>query len=97
VLSWIEINLTFQNILPYFVFVSFICFRHQFPFVILNVLTNRDKVDVNVTPDKRQVFVHNEKVLFAIIKTSLMEMYKNYDGTIETHQTSHGKLARVRC
>ena len=29
--------------------------RHQFPFVFLNVHTERQRVDVNLTPDKRQV------------------------------------------
>ena len=42
----------------------------------------RDKVDVNVTPDKRQVFVQNEKVLLAIVKTSLIEMYKERGGNV---------------
>ena len=32
-------------------------------------------MDVNVTPDKRQVFVQEEKVLLATIKTSLKRMY----------------------
>ena len=34
-------------------------------------------VDVNVTPDKRQIFLQEEKLLLAILKTSLMAMYES--------------------
>lgn len=34
-----------------------------------------DGVDVNVTPDKRQVFVQNEKALLVTIRTSLKKMF----------------------
>lgn len=33
-------------------------------------------VDVNVTPDKRQIFLQEEKLLLAILKTSLINMYE---------------------
>lgn len=33
-------------------------------------------VDVNVTPDKRQIFLQEEKVLLATLKTSLISMYE---------------------
>ncbi|XP_068723012.1 mismatch repair endonuclease PMS2-like [Montipora capricornis] len=49
--------------------------RHQYPFVLLDISLARDGVDVNVTPDKRQVFVQEEKVLLAILKTSLKKMF----------------------
>lgn len=32
-------------------------------------------VDINVTPDKRQILLQEEKFLLAILKTSLMEMF----------------------
>ena len=35
----------------------------------------RCKVDVNVTPNKRKVFMEHEKLLLAIIKTSLLAVY----------------------
>lgn len=44
--------------------------RHQFPFVMLNILLKEDDVDINVTPDKRQIFINNEKLLLATIKVS---------------------------
>ena len=33
-------------------------------------------MDVNVTPDKRQIFLQEEKLLLAILKTSLINMYE---------------------
>ena len=45
---------------------------------LLTFIFLSDGVDVNVTPDKRQVFVQEEKVLLATIKSSLRKMF---DGT----------------
>ncbi|XP_017338511.1 mismatch repair endonuclease PMS2 [Ictalurus punctatus] len=50
--------------------------RHQYPFVALNISVASECVDVNVTPDKRQVFLQEEKVLLAILKSSLIAMYE---------------------
>ena len=37
-----------------------------------------DCVDVNVTPDKRQIFVQEEKLLLAIIKVNISSIYLPY-------------------
>ncbi|XP_028845456.1 mismatch repair endonuclease PMS2 isoform X2 [Denticeps clupeoides] len=50
--------------------------RHQYPFVSLNITVASECVDVNVTPDKRQVFLQQEKLLLAIVKTSLLSMFE---------------------
>ncbi|XP_039990836.1 mismatch repair endonuclease PMS2 isoform X2 [Xiphias gladius] len=50
--------------------------RHQYPFVALNIAVASECVDVNVTPDKRQIFLQEEKLLMAILKTSLVSMYE---------------------
>lgn len=34
-------------------------------------------VDINVTPDKRQILLQEEKLLLAVLKTSLMGMFDN--------------------
>ena len=46
--------------------------QYQYPFVFLNLKMARDIVDVNVTPDKRQVFMDHEKLLTATIKVTIM-------------------------
>ncbi|KAJ8974600.1 hypothetical protein NQ317_019345 [Molorchus minor] len=53
----------------------------QYPFVFLNVMTKSSLVDVNVTPDKRQVFIENEKILLATLKSSLLEAFKTFPST----------------
>ncbi|KAJ8245970.1 hypothetical protein GJAV_G00262280 [Gymnothorax javanicus] len=50
--------------------------RHQYPFVALNITVASDCVDVNVTPDKRQIFLQEEKLLLATMKSSLIAMYE---------------------
>ncbi|XP_040212740.1 mismatch repair endonuclease PMS2 [Rana temporaria] len=49
--------------------------RHQYPCVVLNISVNSECVDINVTPDKRQILLQEEKLLLAILKTSLLAMY----------------------
>ncbi|XP_058013566.1 mismatch repair endonuclease PMS2 isoform X2 [Ahaetulla prasina] len=49
--------------------------RHQYPFIVLNIRAESGCVDVNVTPDKRQILLQEEKLLLAILKTSLMAMF----------------------
>ncbi|NWU59523.1 PMS2 endonuclease, partial [Dromas ardeola] len=49
--------------------------KHQYPFVVLNICVDSESVDINVTPDKRQILLQEEKLLLAILKTSLMEMF----------------------
>nr|CAI5853938.1 unnamed protein product [Callosobruchus analis] len=51
---------------------------HQYPFVYLNIITKSLLVDVNVTPDKRQVFIENEKLVLATVKASLQQAFKNF-------------------
>lgn len=46
--------------------------QYQYPFVFLNLKMARNIVDVNVTPDKRQVFMDHEKLLTATIKVTIM-------------------------
>ncbi|XP_055360681.1 mismatch repair endonuclease PMS2 [Betta splendens] len=50
--------------------------RHQYPFAALNIAVVSECVDVNVTPDKRQILLQEEKLLLAILKTSLINMYE---------------------
>ena len=45
-----------------------------------------DGVDVNVTPDKRQVFVQEEKVLLATIKSSLRKMFDGGTASFDVNQ-----------
>ncbi|XP_062915447.1 mismatch repair endonuclease PMS2 isoform X1 [Mobula hypostoma] len=63
--------------------------RHQYPFVVLNVCVDSKCVDVNVTPDKRQIFLQDEKLLLAILKTSLIQMYDSDANKLNVNQKFH--------
>ncbi|CAH1998734.1 unnamed protein product [Acanthoscelides obtectus] len=56
---------------------------NQYPFVYLNIITKSLLVDVNVTPDKRQVFIENENLLLATVKASLLQAFKNFPSTFK--------------
>lgn len=47
----------------------------QSPFVALNIIVERSEVDVNLTPDKRQVLVNNEMILRLALKKGLLSTF----------------------
>ncbi|NWS51570.1 PMS2 endonuclease, partial [Chunga burmeisteri] len=61
--------------------------KHQYPFVVLNICVDSECVDINVTPDKRQILLQEEKLLLAILKTSLMEMFGSDVNKLNVNQT----------
>lgn len=67
--------------------------RNQYPFVALNISLNKELVDVNVTPDKRQVFLQQEKVLLATIKSSLKSMF---DPGTSSYQLNEKPLTQIK-
>ncbi|NXD25761.1 PMS2 endonuclease, partial [Spelaeornis formosus] len=60
--------------------------KHQYPFVVLNIGVDSECVDINVTPDKRQILLQEEKFLLAILKTSLMEMFGSNVNKLNVNQ-----------
>ncbi|XP_003740613.1 mismatch repair endonuclease PMS2 [Galendromus occidentalis] len=48
----------------------------QYPFVMLNIMTPRHLVDVNLTPDKRMLMLQRENVILAMVKASLTLMFQ---------------------
>ncbi|CAH1179554.1 unnamed protein product [Phaedon cochleariae] len=56
---------------------------NQYPFVYLNIMTKSLQVDVNVTPDKRQIYIENEKILLGTVKASLLECFKSFPSTFK--------------
>lgn len=64
---------------------------NQYPFVYLNVMMSRNQIDVNVTPDKRQVFLNQEKLLLATIKSSLLASFKDFPSIYQCQNMDIGK------
>lgn len=61
---------------------------------MLTLLFVSDRVDVNVTPDKRQIFLQEEKLLLAILKTSLVAMYDTGVNKISFNHTNLPMLSK---
>ncbi|NWX95602.1 PMS2 endonuclease, partial [Nothoprocta ornata] len=60
--------------------------KHQYPFVVLDICVDSECVDINVTPDKRQILLQEEKLLLAILKTSLIEMFGSDVNKLDVNQ-----------
>lgn len=54
---------------------------NQSPFISLNIIIDRAEVDVNLTPDKRQVLINNETILLLAIKIALIRTFEGMVGT----------------
>ncbi|XP_037944784.1 mismatch repair endonuclease PMS2 [Teleopsis dalmanni] len=67
----------------------------QYPFVYLNVLLAHSDVDVNLTPDKRQLLVNNEKILLIMIKKALLNTYGNIPSTYKVQNSSIMSMIKV--
>ncbi|RXG67168.1 Mismatch repair endonuclease PMS2 [Armadillidium vulgare] len=57
--------------------------KHQFPMVVLNIKMQEEDVDINVTPDKRQILIGREKHLLATIKSTLINLYEKIPSTLD--------------
>ncbi|KAF2073628.1 hypothetical protein CYY_005047 [Polysphondylium violaceum] len=49
--------------------------KKAYPIFILNIKTPMDNYDVNVTPDKRTVFIHHETQLLELVKLGLKSIW----------------------
>lgn len=63
----------------------------QYPFIFMNLVIERSDVDVNLTPDKRQVLVNNEKILLLALKKSLLNTFGDVPSTFK-HQNTKFRL-----
>ncbi|KAG9312414.1 hypothetical protein JVU11DRAFT_6795 [Chiua virens] len=64
---------------------------NQSPFVIANVILSTNACDINVSPDKRTIFLHSENNLVQALKTALEAAFSSarstYDVTTQPSQT----------
>lgn len=61
---------------------------HKYPFICLNIILNRRDVDINLTPDKRQVLVNKEHLLILLIQRSMMLTYGQIPSTYKLQNSS---------
>lgn len=50
---------------------------NQNPFVYLNIIVQRSDVDVNITPDKRQLLLNHENLLLLVLKACLSKTFSD--------------------
>uniref|UniRef100_A0A914WXW6 Uncharacterized protein n=1 Tax=Plectus sambesii TaxID=2011161 RepID=A0A914WXW6_9BILA len=67
--------------------------RAQAPLLALSIAMPPNFVDVNLSPDKRQVFVTYEKELFALLKSSLLATFDLVASKCTTVSNSNPKFA----
>lgn len=70
--------------------------QNQYPFVYLNITIARAEVDINVTPDKRQIFLSNENYLVSIIKASLNKLFENIPSTYKIDTSLYESISTKR-
>lgn len=54
----------------------------QSPFIFANLLLDTNAYDVNVSPDKRVILLHDESALLESIKTALTDLFDKHDQTV---------------
>ena len=62
---------------------------HSHPIFVLNIVTPTQNVDVNLTPDKRTVLLHNEIDIISTIQASLKAMF---EPTVQVFQVQTNTL-----
>lgn len=68
---------------------------NQYPFVFLDVNVDRISVDVNVTPDKRKLFLTKEKAVLDVIKNSLLKLFENIPRTLKVETSNNNASQKV--
>ncbi|XP_053683358.1 mismatch repair endonuclease PMS2 [Sabethes cyaneus] len=68
---------------------------NQNPFVYLNLKMDRSDVDVNLTPDKRQLLINNEKILLLALKKSILKTYGCIPSTYKIQNLDVSETSRL--
>ncbi|KAL8906609.1 MAG: hypothetical protein Q9207_001933 [Kuettlingeria erythrocarpa] len=64
----------------------------QSPFVFANIILDTDAYDVNVSPDKRTILLHDQAALLESLRGSLTELFEKQDQTVPQTQRPQQKL-----
>ncbi|KAI9830938.1 MAG: hypothetical protein M1819_005321 [Sarea resinae] len=68
----------------------------QSPFIFADFKINTDAYDVNVSPDKRTILLHDQSALLENLKTSLAELFDSQEQTVPQSQLGTSKLPSFR-
>lgn len=64
----------------------------QSPFVFANIVIDTNAYDVNVSPDKRTILLHDQVALLESLRTTLTELFEKQDQTVPQTPRSQSKL-----
>ena len=64
----------------------------QSPFIFANLIMDTNAYDVNVSPDKRTIMLHDQTALLESLKTALTELFEQTDHTVPQSQLPSRKL-----
>ncbi|PHH70672.1 hypothetical protein CDD80_5798 [Ophiocordyceps camponoti-rufipedis] len=62
----------------------------QSPFIFVDVRLDTNRYDVNVSPDKLSVFLHDQDQLLKTLRTSLEDLFESYQSAIPLSQLKDG-------
>ncbi|OCK78194.1 DNA mismatch repair protein MutL [Lepidopterella palustris CBS 459.81] len=68
----------------------------QSPFIFADLRLDTNAYDVNVSPDKRTILLHDQTALLESLKASLVELFESHDQSVPESQLSHRKLPAYR-
>lgn len=64
----------------------------QSPFIFANLIMDTNSYDVNVSPDKRSIMLHDQTALLESLKTSLTELFELTDQSMPQSQLPNRRL-----
>jgi DNA mismatch repair protein PMS2 len=64
----------------------------QSPFIFANLKLDTNAYDVNVSPDKRTILLHDQTVLLEALKNSLTDLFESHEQSVPQAQASVRKL-----
>ena len=64
----------------------------QSPFIFANLVMDTNAYDVNVSPDKRSIMLHDQTALLESLKTALTELFETTDQTMPHSQLPNRRL-----
>ncbi|KAF2668685.1 DNA mismatch repair protein MutL [Microthyrium microscopicum] len=64
----------------------------QSPFIFANLIMDTNSYDVNVSPDKRTILLHDQTALLEALKTNLTELFEAHDQSVPQSQLLNSKL-----
>lgn len=64
----------------------------QSPFVLANLIMDTNAYDVNVSPDKRTIMLHDQTALLESLKTALIDLFEKTGHSVPMSQVLNSKL-----